>query len=80
MWPLLTIDCKQVYIIQSPEVLARNIQGQEGSPQEVANQYPTYINLDPDHCHPVQHLAMRPQWLYMICTLFVDVEIETDGY
>ena len=48
---LLSIDCKQ-----SPKVLA-NIQGQEGSPQEVASQYPTYINLDPDHCHPVKNPA-----------------------
>jgi hypothetical protein len=36
-----------------PEVSA-NTQDREGSPQEVPSQY---INLDPDHCHPVKNPA-----------------------
>lgn len=42
--------------IHIPEVVA-NIQDQEGSSQEVPSQNPTYINLDPDHCHPVKNPA-----------------------
>ena len=42
--------------IESPEVSV-NIQDQEGSSQEVPSQKSTYINLDPDHCHPMKNPA-----------------------
>jgi hypothetical protein len=42
---------KETYI-HIPEVSV-NIQDQEVISQEVPSQSPTYINLDPDHCHPV---------------------------
>ena len=33
------------------------IQYQERSSQEMPEENSTYINLDPDHCHPVQNPA-----------------------
>ena len=48
--------CAYSIHIESPDISA-NIQDQEGSFQEVSTQKSTYINLDPDHCHPMKNPA-----------------------
>ena len=45
------------YFYATTTVAANMVQYQERSSQEMPEVNPTYINLDPDHCHPEQNLA-----------------------